>query len=261
MKRVGIFSDLHCGHVVGLTAPEYQLVPAHKTAKWDRLAETQAMLWDWFAERVRAWQPFDIAIYNGDLIDGKGLRSGGTEQICASLQRQCEMARSVIDFVGAPVNKLIYGTPYHVNGQDGEDWESTICQDGDTIESHGFFNINGVVFDCKHKVGSSSIPHGRHTAPAKEKLWNEIWASVEGQPKADVLIRSHVHYFSHCGDNRGLCITTPALQGMGSKFGARQCSGIVDFGFIVFEIEDDGTYRWFPEVLECRAQAAKVVNL
>lgn len=261
MKRVGIFSDLHCGHIVGLTHPNYQLLPVCKGSKWDRQVETQAMLWDWFAARVDAWRKFDIAVFNGDLIDGKGSRSGGTEQITTSLQRQCDMAASVIEFIGADKVAITYGTPYHVNAADGEDWESTIWPDAERIEGHGFYNVNGLTFDIKHKVGSSGIPHGRFTSLAREKLWNEIWALEEGQPRANILIRSHVHYFGFCGDSRGVAFTSPALQGMGSKFGARQCSGTVNFGFLVFEVEDDGSYRWYPEVLECRAQAAQVVNL
>ena len=261
MKRVIIAGDFHCGHVVGLTPPRFQERPTGIGDSWDKKLVASALLWDWFAGRVEAWRPFDIAIINGDLIDGKGDRSGGTEHITTSLQRQCLMANEVIKFIGAERVAITYGTPYHVNGKDGEDWEGLIWPEADRIEGHGFYNINGVTFDVKHKVGSSSIPHGRFTQIAKEKLWNEIWSLDEGQPRADVIIRSHTHYLAYCGDSRGLAIIAPALQGMGSKFGSRQCSGTVDFGFLVFEIEDNGEYRWFPEVLECRAQAAQVVNL
>jgi len=139
---------------------------------------------------------------------------------------------------------MTYGTAYHTG--DVEDWENYVARDLDAkIGSHEWFDIYGVVFDFKHKVGSSSIPHGRGTAIAKEKLWNQMWALRDEQPNADVIVRSHVHYSFMVGEpGNWLGLTTPALQAAGTKYGGRQCSNTVDLGVVVFDVYPDGRYEW-----------------
>jgi len=250
-KKVILVSDLHAGHVVGLTPPSRHAVLSKLATKAQKkLEKTREKLWEIFAKEVKARGPFDIAIANGDMIDGDGGRSGGSELLTPDPQEQASMAAECLKFIKAPQVYMTYGTPYHT-GQttDYERLVRDLVQDSkytDTceIKSHLYLDVNGVMFDCKHKTGSSGIPHGRHTAVAKEKLWAKLWADTGVAPDSDIIIRSHVHYAAYCGGPNHLAMTTPALQGLGSKYGTRQCSGIVDWGFTVFDIESDGRYSW-----------------
>jgi len=271
-KRILAFGDTHAGHVVGLTHPRYQFraKKGEDRTKHNKFAAVQRELWGTFDAALKRHGPFDGAIFVGDAIDGKGRRSGGTEQITTCLEDQCDMAADVVNHVrlyakrGFKVN-AVYGTGYHVSGEDGEDWENVFADRAgiDKIGSHEWVEIagTGVVFDVKHHVGSSSIPHGRGTAILKEMLWNDLWHADDGmQPRAHILMRGHVHY--HCvvgmpgmGGMRW-AMTLPALQGMGSKYGARVCSGKVHFGVVVFEVRDDGTYDFVSEVTPIISQRA-----
>lgn len=256
MKRLLVMSDMHCGHFVGLTPPGWQErvgpnIPKAVAAR----GKLQRALWKWFEQAVKAVQPIDVLVVNGDAIDGKGKRSGSTELRTADLGEQAEMAAASIRTVQAEAIHMVYGTPYHVDA-DGEDIERYIATEvGASIEGHAFVEVEGVVFDCKHKVGGSQVPHGRHTAASKERLWNLIWAERKGAPRADVIIRSHVHYFQYSGGAgrpgrpNELQVTTPALQGPGSKYGVRQCSGTVDFGFLTFDCHNGG-YSWQSHLLQ-----------
>jgi hypothetical protein len=153
------------------------------------------------------------------------------------------MAVECLKITNAKEYYLTYGTPYHTGAI--EDFEDNIAEKiNGKIDGHLFLKINGLILDVKHKVGSSSIPHGRHTSVAKEKLWNYVWADLDGQPNSDIIIRSHVHYFSYCGDGKYLNIVTPSLQGFGSKYGVRQCSGVINIGFIYIDVYEDGSYDW-----------------
>jgi len=232
MKRALVISDLHCGHRAGLTPPDYQ------QDFDDKYQAQQATMWNWYSKMVADLQPIDVLIVNGDAIDGKGDKSGATELISADRKVQCDMATRCIEEVKATKIYMTYGTAYHT-GTD-EDWESIVAEqvEAKEIHSHLWLNIEGVVFDCKHKVSGSIIPHGRHTGPARDKLWNLLWAEKDLQPKADVLIRSHVHYFTQSADSFSEIFTTPALQGPGSKFGARIMSGIIDIGALSFDCEN-----------------------
>ncbi len=243
-KRIGIFADLHDGHRAGLTHPNWFVGGGTEANKKTLVLEQE--MWRKFTRKVKPFKDnLDLAIWNADMIDGRGERSGGTELITADREEQALMAARVIEYVGAKKNLITYGTPYHASGG-GEDWENLVAREvGAEIHSHLFVDVNGLVFDVKHKVGGSTIPHGRFTALARERLWNLVWAEREdSQPKANVVIRSHVHYFGYCGTHGYLAMTTPALQAAATKYGARQCSGTVDFGFLTFDVKNKEDWSW-----------------
>lgn len=236
-KRVVIIGDLHCGAKSGLTHPVwwYNIYPemSYERLMW---ADTQREAWNNYTKWLKALQPIDVLVVNGDAIDGNGGRSGGTELLTPSLTEQAEIAAACIRESKAKKIYMTHGTPYHVS-LDGEDVESMIASDvGAEIRDHLWLDVNGVVFDVKHKTGGSSIHHGRATAVTKEKVWNDLWAEVNGAPKADVFIRSHVHYSRVASDPTFLAMTLPALQVPLTKFGARQCSGVVHFGLAYFDV-------------------------
>lgn len=258
MKRILIISDTHCGHMSGLTPPGFQLPADSATRVRQHMAEFERRTWDWFAESVARVGKIDALVWNGDILDGKGERSGGTELIMSDRLEQIEMAERIVKLIGAPRVELIYGTPYHV-GRD-EDWEAVLAERlGCHIGSHEWLDAEGVVIDFKHKVSGSVIPHGRHTAPSRARLWNLLWADRELQPRADIVVRSHAHTFGYSGDARGLAIVTPGLQGW-TKYGGRQCEGTVDYGFLTIDCEE-GAYQWKPWLMDMRFSAATARTL
>jgi len=246
-KREVIIADLHSGHRVGLTPPDwhYQGVFAKGTTT-NKISRIQREMWKFYSEAIDKLKPIDGLIVNGDAIDGKGERTGSSEQAVSDRNEQCEMAAECINYAEADRVLMTYGTPYHTGNE--EDWEDVVAGKVKNLIKIGgqeWPEINGVIFDVKHKVSGSTVPHGRMTALARAKLWNQIWHAEHGQqPKADVLIRSHVHYHVYCGGPGWLAMTTPALQGFGSKFGVRQCEGLVDIGLIVFDIKSNGETKW-----------------
>jgi hypothetical protein len=265
MKRTLVLADSHCGHQCGLTPPEWQ---SHRVkqpidrAKRAKFATAQQEAWDWYVERTALYKPFDLVILNGDAIDGRGERSGSTELLTVDRHEQCEMACQCLRQVMTAKSQLVmtYGTGYHV-GQE-EDFEGVIASDMGAVKigGHEWVDSEGVILDCKHKCGSSTVPHSRHTAVAREALWSRLWAERGLTPRADIIIRSHVHYYQYCGTEDFVAFTTPALQTMGSKYGARQCSGLVDFGFIVIET-DKGEFTWTAEIASLKSEAAKAVKV
>lgn len=264
MTRIVVISDLHCGSRAGLTPPEWQY--KDNESDKDRLSfgKQQRHIWNYYDRTIEALKPIDLLVVNGDAIDGKGERSGGTELLEADRIKQVEIAEKCIGMTGAKVKIIIYGTAYHTGKE--EDFEKilgdAVC--ASKVGGHEWFDVNGIVFDFKHFVSSSVIPHGRYTAIAREALWNKIWASDEMQPDADIVVRSHVHYHRYAGEPGCLMMTTPALQGFGSKFGVRMCSGRVDIGMVHFDVNDQGEYKWKAHLLKAdflRVPALNVSNL
>lgn len=252
-KRVLAFGDMHCGHRAGLTPPKYQ-----SQARGHNYFEMQRECHAWFSEEVEKLKPIDILIDNADNVDGKGRRSGGTELIHPDIGTQCDMAVDNIEIVEADSVVMTYGTGYHVG--DNNDWEDRIARSLNdrgtktSIRSQQWVDVNGVIFDCKHAIGSSSIPYGRQTAIQKENMWNLYWNDIGEQPRSDIFLRSHVHFFSHGGDGETLAVVLPALQAAGTKFGGRRCSGVVRFGFCYFDCYEDGGVEWSWRILRAESQ-------
>jgi hypothetical protein len=214
--------------------------------KVNKKGRFQRGLWKFYTDHINELKPIDILIVNGDAIEGKNETSGGIELITSDRNEQVKMAKAAIDFVEAKKIRILYGTRRHVGKE--EDFEATLVDmvtgDDIKIEGHAFLNVNGRTIDIKHKVTSSTIPHGRTTSIARARFWNVIWNSDDfRQPKADILIRSHVHYFQHIGGSSWLGIITPALC-YNSHYGIRECEGLVDVGMIVIDFDEEGEYSW-----------------
>lgn len=267
-KRALIVSDLHSGSLPGLTHPSYQQLSTTRSSWRNKMAALQREAWAWYANEIEELQPIDIVIANGDLIDGRGERSGSTELITSDRNVQASMAGDALKLTRASQYVLTYGTPYHASGS-GEDFEDIVAKDlakekgvkSVKIGSHEWIDINGLIIDVKHKIGSSSVPYGRSTPLGRDMVWNALWSEREEQPKSDIFIRSHVHYHVYCGERDWLAMTTPALQTMGTKFGSRQCSGTIDFGFIHLDVDTDGSYVWQAHIAKLQGQKAHTLVL
>jgi len=261
MKKVIALGDLHSGHRAGLTPPQWQYPIRGGTKQRNAWGKSQHETWGAYLDLIEKTKPpIDLLIVNGDLIDGRGQLSGSTELLTTDRVEQAQMAYEALKIWGARKVVISYGTPYHV-AADGDDLERSIAESlGGEIHSHPFVEVEGVTFDIKHKVGSSSIPHGRGTPLAKEWLWNLLWAEREEQPKADIILRSHIHYFSYIGDTGWIAMSMPALQIAGTKYGGRQCSGTVDWGLVEFNV-DAGEFEWKAHIKSLKANKQEAIKL
>ena len=261
-KRVVIIADLHSGHRAGLTPPSWQYrADPEDDPDMAKFGAEQRAVWDWYAKKIEELSPVDVLIVNGDAVDGKGEGSGGTEEITTERHRQVAMAAKAINPWKAPRIVMTYGTGYHTGKDD--DWEPILAREvgAEKIGGHEWVGVNGLIFDVKHKIGRSSVPHGRGTPLSRAAFWNKLSAEREIEPRAHVFIRSHVHYFTYVGDGGYLAISTPALQAFGSKYGTRQCEGTVDVGLLQFDVDRDGGYSWKPHLFDLRLMAPQVIKV
>lgn len=248
-KRLLATGDWHVGHHFGLTPPVAWESQDPSNPRRSKRANFQRALWGFLDEAVEPLRPIDILELGGDAIDGKGERSGGVEQITTNRNEQAELAAAIVDFIAPAKVRIVYGTRYHT-GKD-EDFEDQLvdkitCTRDVTIQGHGFYDVNGCIIDSKHKLGSSGIPHGRHTALARARLWNVLWNQEHGrQPLANILLRHHVHYHTYAGGRGWLATSVPPLC-YGTAYGIRECEALVDVGMIKIDIYKNGSYTWQP---------------
>ena len=177
------------------------------------------------------------------------------------MSEQADMAAECIKPVKAPKKIMTFGTPYHTG--DAEDFEEQVARKvGASIHAHAYVDVNGVVISLKHKLGNSSVPHGKATALLKQAVANDEWCrEYKEHPRATVFIRSHCHYYTAIDMGASYFFRTPALQGMGSKFGARQCEGVVHWGAIIMEVTPAGSISWRKEITNLQGQPVETLKL
>ena len=263
--RSWVFSDDHCGHAVGFTPPwrDFEKPPQEPEYKAKAWAMRRA-IFDWQDQILESLPPPDVVLINGDCVDGKGERSGGTEQHEIDENEQVNMAAEVIKWRANRGSKkarvfMSYGTPYHTGRLQDNETPVAGLVGAEKIGGVDNIDIRGVIINYRHAVSRSIIPHGRFTSLAREKLWNDLWAVRGEYPSADIVIRSHVHYHVFCGTPDWLAFTTPACQGYGSKFGVRQVTGTIDVGFMTLDIYGPGEIDWHAHVWRSPFQEAHKV--
>jgi hypothetical protein len=255
-KKVVARGDLNCGNRVGLTPPDYQRI-----LKGDKYGAIREETWNEYTRMIDAQKPIDVLLVNGDCIDGTGWRQGGVDLIEPDMVKQCDLASEAIKYAEAETILMTKGTFYHT-GQN-LDFEDIIAKDvkARKISAEETFKVNSTVFNAKHNVGRSVIFHGRATAVLREHINNLLWKE-KGlfKEKADVIIRSHVHYFNFAGADGILTMTLPALSGLGSRYGARIPNETVDFGIVYFDVGKEN-YSWGWDTLLTEAQKTDVIEL
>jgi hypothetical protein len=156
---------------------------------------------------------------------------------------------------------MVYGTDYHTGNY--ENFEDVVAKDAGAakIGAHEWVDVNGLVIDVKHHVGSSAVPHTQGTAILRDSLWNTLWAAREEQPQSDLIVRGHIHSYFRYETALWSGVTLPALQGMGCRFGQRRCSRTVDWGLVWLDVRGKRDYDFHPEIVRFEEQKAKVLKI
>jgi hypothetical protein len=250
--------DLHCGHRNGLTPPGWQ-----ESAKRPGSARAgQVEAWARYeAIRRRLPQP-DVVLALGDMIDGRGEASGGTELLTTDRAEQAQIAVECLR-IWQPKRgyAIVRGTPYHA-GQLEEFEDAVAAGLGcDRIADRLYPEVDGVTFDLAHEVGASSVPHARFTSVAREALWSLIAAADGVAPRVQVVLRAHVHYHVYCGAAGGpLAMTLPALQ-TSTRFGRRRVRRVCHWGLVWFEVQNGRVVRWAAECVQLRSARAETCRI
>ena len=238
-KKLLALGDLHTGSWCGLTPPHHDSRGTSKASIMRH--DFRRELWDWYKKTLNEIGPVDAALINGDLVDGGGRRSGGSETILP-VQDQGEAAAYACGLIQTKQYYLCYGTGYHTG--DEVDSEYAIAQQLDgSIADRQFLRIHNKIIRAVHHAGGSGIPHGVHTYPARVAVGQKLKAMAGEEPEADILLFSHRHIFSYEGDASRFSMRLPCLQGPMSKFG-RRCEGGYTMGMVLFTFNPDGTFQW-----------------
>lgn len=246
-----LLGDIHAGHIAGLCPPG-QWKPEWKE-KLPRLAALHAETWKLWRKGANDFKGCDIVVSNGDNIEGQGQKSSGIEIYQSDRKEQSDIAAGGLAMFQAKKYRLTRGTPYHVG--DSEEFEDLISLNlisrgfDSTIHNHWQGYLNGKVFDCKHHIGGSQTPYSETTPVSKERIHNLLWSEKGACAKADVIVRSHCHFYAYAGNKQFRALTLPALQAPYTTKYGRKCSRTVDWGILPFEISKGGNIKWHEQYI------------
>jgi len=103
---------------------------------------------------------------------------------------------------------------------------------------NGWFRL-----EARHKIGASSIPHGRATSAMRAKMWNVLSSAIHARGGAVELVHlflyAHTHYYMRQEDDLGCAVILPCWQAMGTKFGSKECDGIITLGGCQLTVGED----------------------
>ena len=230
MKRVLLTGDWHCGSVFGLTPPEWE-VRGYETL--------QKALWKFWEEVTR--EEYDLAIVNGDLVDG-GIDI--VQRVTQERQEQVEMAQVAVGKIQAQKVYITLGTPLHTGGE--AVYERLV---GDAQEEWRI-EIEGIRMHVKHKVAASKTGYGQESLLAREALGQAVYdQEVLGLPPPNLVVRSHAHRFCHVQNEVTNGLLVPCLQYPFSWYGATISKWQYAMGVVVVEVEG-GRYRVDPRLIQ-----------
>jgi len=257
-KRIVVMSDAHTGSQYGLTPPDWQY--SEDNYEMADIARVQKESWNWYLDTIdRIGKDIDILIFNGDLMDGGGEISKGTEIYTSDKALQSKIGAQCLSLWNAKEVFMTRGTPYHTGK--GEDFEDIAAERlGATIDDVLNLEIYGKIYNIRHKVSGSGVPSGKVNGLLKSAIWNQLTANYNGQKKADVVIRSHVHKMAIYQDSTLLGIVTPSLQNS-SKYARKQLDGYSDFGLILITAYENGHIVVEPFIADIDSGKPKIIKV
>lgn len=203
-KTVVFVGDPHCGAALGLTPPAWMSGMAYPT-----LRASQKTAWNLYGKIVGRLAGPHLLVVNGDAIEGLARKNHGVGLLTSDLDEQVRIAEACLWPWNAKNILVTAGTRYHTDAE-GQSYEAVLARNvGAEYGPEHRFSVNGLSFYCRHKIGRSTNPHGRHTPSAKSHMLNELEAADGKEPLAKIMVHSHVHYFSRCGGDGWEAFTTP----------------------------------------------------
>lgn len=218
-KRGLVVSDIHCGSIFGMLPPDF--LTSEGIIKPQNAG--QKHLWKCWLHLLdlAAQANLDFIVVNGDVIDGTQRAQRGTELSLPLLVDQKEAAIATL-LPLAPMAPLyfIQGTEYH-DCKAGASVEE-VAKSLNAVKYSGVgtgrysrelldLDVDGVICNFGHGI-SVATGFYRATPADREGIFSAL-AGKEGKaPKADLVYRSHAHYFVHVEHSSKHIVISPCWQ-------------------------------------------------
>ncbi len=246
-KSILIVSDMHVGSATAVCTDEPVIADLNTTYKPNKLQVELYKHWGNCIDDLE--QKPTLLVVNGEPCDGGNPKGLGKQSWTTNLQDQLNDAEKLLREI--PYKNILFkrGSGYHVD-QQGTNFEEIIARNMKATRYKAFggegytdyfslVEIYGKQFNFTHHVGFNKWAAYRTTAIAREMAGMVFEKDKMG--KADVIVRSHVHYFVHVEFTHTHGFTTPAWKFPdGHLFRGGTAGTTPDIGMVEVIIEPNG---------------------
>ena len=211
-RNILVVGDVHIGSIYGLLPPGF--VSSDGGEKPQNVG--QKYLWECWQDMKRRTAKFaiDSVVINGDLIEGKQPKQKCSELTLVAPNDQETAAVLVMRDLRKWFEKntgremlfyFVQGTEYH-EGRGAEELESVAARvNGAKVQSNfsGRYckemldlAVDGTVINFAHHLGGGA-GFTRSGVLDAETMWCQITSSKGESIAADLIVRSHLHFFMH----------------------------------------------------------------
>lgn len=182
--------------------------------------------------------PVECIIFNGDICDGNGRRSGGRGLVTPNIRIQAQMASYALDMLPKVPFYFTMGTDYHemADGQSIEEWLAD--------RYNGTYGMDlrvatcGIVTHVGHFVPVSNTSWQYRTTPlARDLLLLALNDAEERYGKIDLAIRSHAHYFVDVAFSKQMGIISPCWKVRDEYSVKKDLITPPDIGWLIVEVQ------------------------
>lgn len=246
MKRVLVVSDIHVGHKFAVSPLSFELSDGG-VYQANRVQKALYQAWN---EVATEWKNPDILVVNGEPIDGAQPKNLGVEVWTTDYLEQIKASIELIRMFNAKKIYVTRGSNYHVT-VGGVSVEEIFGQmvgaervDGRHVFPELFLDVDGTSFQFAHHIASSASGWQYKSTPIAKELM--LLKLVENRKyPADIIVRSHVHYYWAVQTASHLGLITPAWQ-LQTWFMMQKstASTVPDIGAVRFNVRAEKDFDW-----------------
>lgn len=246
-KSILVASDMHVGSATAVCSDEPYVTDLDTSIKPNKLQRVLNRAWHDTIDDLHM-KP-NLLVINGEPIDGANKRQLGQQSWSTNLEDQMNDSAKLIKEI--PYSNLMFvrGSGYHVQ-VDGTNFEEVLANrlgaakykayggEG-TTDYYAFVDINNKMFNFTHHVGFNKWAAYRTTAISREMAGMHF--EKDKLHPADVIVRSHVHYFVHVEFVHSHGVSTPAWKFPDAHLFRGGVAGTTpDVGMVEFIVEPNG---------------------
>lgn len=246
-KSVLIASDMHVGSTTAVCSKDPVISDQETTFRPNKLQTELLSVWEDTIDDLV--QKPSVLVVNGEPCDGGNFKGLGKQSWSTNISDQLDDAEKLLNMI--PHDKIMFtrGSGYHVDIQ-GTNFEEVIAKKMGAIpykayggngytDYYALLELHNKRFNFTHHVGFNKWASYRTTALAREMAGMVFEKDKMGH--ADVIVRSHVHYFVHVEFVNTHGFTTPAWKYPdGHLFRGGTAGTTPDIGMVEVIVEPNG---------------------
>lgn len=217
-KTIVVYSDMHVGSYMSVCSAEPEILEGGGAWKPNALQKVLFEAWQDSIDSISK-KP-NLLVINGEPMDGANPKQLGQQSWTTDIEDQMNDSAKLIGMIPNEQLMFVRGSGYHVQAGATNYEEILANRMGATgykayggsglTDYYAFIEINNKMFNFTHHIGFNKWAAYRTTAIARELAGMHFEANK--LHKADVIVRSHVHYFVHVEFPHTHGVSTPAWK-------------------------------------------------